>query len=491
MPTTTYPSLLKSANLAAKAFASIVQPAENASGKKYRTTGCFAAAARKSNGTTLPATTDCSETAGAVAPAPSIDDANIAPIRSATCIYSSASIVEIPATLAVRVLPDARLCQGAACAPGNTRNTIMNLSARLAAGICIAVASLASATLAASGGGSAAVNAGTTSAAGVDPSASLRARIDAARTLLLTHYADVQRRSGLADMVEARLDGDESNLFAAAKPENSSLADFWDWNKAIVDLDDALVNQIVSGNYHSLAAARGLDDLPLSTGTSSSSPLTLCGVDVPSGYTAGKPAPLVVLLHGRDVSEASVLAEPVFRNLATETGAIVVAPLGAGDDLRAAASVAEVYAALDAAEHAFNVDKRRVYLVGDSFGGYAAFDIATLRPATWAALLAIRSTMDPADQTAVRDQLRGKAVYVVTGTADLAVNVEDVRRSVAWFRANGIAVSYYEVPGAGHDIAALAPLVQRAWHEMVSGVHSLQAAQPDVPAMTPPPSEKP
>ena len=338
-------------------------------------------------------------------------------------------------------------------------------------------------------GGSSTSGTSTNGAPAGDPGTALRTRIDAARGRLLAHYRDVDARSGLADTVEARLDADESNLFVAGKPENVPASDFWDWNASIVSLDESLVDQLVAGKFHPIASVRGTDEIVVTT--AKGAPLEPCAIAVPPNYTSDKPAPLVVLLHGKGIYEASEMSEPLFRGLASETGAIVIAPYGRGDDLRSAAGVQDVYSALDAVESALNVDRRHVYLAGDSLGGFAAFDVAPVRTSAWAALLAVRSTMDPADQQLVKDTLHGKAVYVVAGTADDLVRVDDVRRSVAWLRSVGLATSYYESPGAGHDLTALAPLVQRAWREMISGVRSVQAPQIEVPSMTPPPSQKP
>jgi phospholipase/carboxylesterase len=370
----------------------------------------------------------------------------------------------------------------------------MHNKGRLAPGIVVGVIVLSVAALAANANGANGANeaAGASPAATAfpaDPGATLRARIESARTRLLSHYRDVDARSGLADMLETRLDADESNLFAAGKPENVPANDFWNWNASIVTLDEGLVDQLTTANFHQAGSIRGTDEILVTEATGL--PLQPCAIAVPHNYSPDKPAPLVVLLHGKGVSEASEISEPLFRGLASETGAIVIAPYGRGDDLRSAAGVQDVYAALDTVESALNVDRRHVYLAGDSLGGFAAFDVAPVRAGAWNALLTIRSTMDPADQQSVRDQLRGKAVYVVAGSADDMVRVDDVRRGVAWLRSVGLVTSYYESPGAGHDLIALGPLVQKAWRDMFSGVRSVQPPQLDIPLMTPAPSQKP
>lgn len=363
----------------------------------------------------------------------------------------------------------------------------MNAFGRRDPVVFVAAVALTVAVLALSARGTTPPSAGATPM--TDPGIGLRSRIDAARSRLLAHYRDVDAKTGLADILENRLDADESMLFVAGKPANASTAVFWDWNAAIVALDESLVEQLVGGTYHSLAAVRGLDDVPIAS--SPAGHFIPCAIDVPPSYSVDKPAPLVVLLHGKGVSEAAELADPVYRGLSADTGAIVIAPFARGDDLRSPSAAADVYSAVDAAEAALSVDRRHVYLVGDSMGGYAAFDIAPVRPSVWTALLAVASTMDPADQQTVKDHLHGKPIYIVAGDSDATVPVNDIRRSVIWFRSIGLATSYYEGPNAGDDILALAPLVKRAWRDMLSGVKSLQPVQLDIPDMTPAPSQKP
>src|SRR5437016_5762281 len=78
-----------------------------------------------------------------------------------------------------------------------------------------------------------------------------------------------------------------------------------------------------------------------------------CAMYVPETYEPDKPAPLVVLLHGKGVSESAELAEPTFRGLAAETNAIVIAPFARGDDICSAAT--DVYEAVDAIEATFAI----------------------------------------------------------------------------------------------------------------------------------------
>lgn len=366
----------------------------------------------------------------------------------------------------------------------------MNRSTRRRRVIGVTIVAFAAAAALAAGGPPA--PSGTPAPAGTTPAdagVALRADMETARTRLIDDYRLIDARSGLADVLESRIDVDESNLFDASRPASVAPAEFWDRNAALVGLDRSLIDQLVSGKQHVLADVRGLDDIPLPAAAGGL--LTPCAIDVPSSYATGKPMPLVMLLHPQGTSESSELAEPLFRSLAEQSGAIVIAPYARGDDERTRSAADDVYAAVAAVENAFTIDRRRVYLVGDSLGGMAAFEIALWRPDQWTALFAIRSTMDSSDTNRVSAALGGKTIYIVAGTSDETLPIDGVRRSVAWFRGVGIAPMYYEVPNATHDLGSLSVAVRQAWSDMFAGKHAIQATPMQLPTQTPPPSGHP
>ena len=326
-------------------------------------------------------------------------------------------------------------------------------------------------------------------AAVTDSGAALRQAIDAARSRLLANYKSIDARTGLADTLEARIDVDESNLFPASKPAGESASDFWGANSAVVSLDRSLIEQLATAKPHALADVRGLDDIPLASGAGGS--LAPCAIDVPASYDPAKTMALVVLLHAQGVSESAEIAQPLFRSLADQTGAIVIAPYARGDDERSKSAAEDVYAAVAQTENAFSIDRRHVYLVGDALGGVAAYDVALWRPDQWIALLSIRSTMDASDTTRVAAALAGKTPYIVAGTADEIVSIDDIRRSVTWFRGVGLVPMYYELAGATHDLGSLSPGIRQAWLDMFANKRPAQAAPIQVPTPTPPPSGHP
>ncbi|HET7754407.1 MAG TPA: PHB depolymerase family esterase [Anaeromyxobacteraceae bacterium] len=105
---------------------------------------------------------------------------------------------------------------------------------------------------------------------------------------------------------------------------------------------------------------------------------------VPPSYARGRPAPLVVLLHGYGSSGAAQLAYFGFAQLSAARGVLVAYPDGSLDRAgRRFWNAADVYgsdvddvaylsAVLDDLEARYDVDRGRVFLVGHSNGAFMA-----------------------------------------------------------------------------------------------------------------------
>jgi len=115
---------------------------------------------------------------------------------------------------------------------------------------------------------------------------------------------------------------------------------------------------------------------------------------VPSGYDDSEAVPLIVLLHGYTSSGARQDAYMGFSDLADDYGFLMVAPDGtrepADDQNRfwnASDACCNFYAqgvddsryvmsVIDSVKSEYNVDPRRVYLIGHSNGGFMSYRIA-------------------------------------------------------------------------------------------------------------------
>ena len=300
---------------------------------------------------------------------------------------------------------------------------------------------------------------GGSQAATQDQIAQAQALLKNAGRQLDANAAAIDASSGLAKVLHDRVIGHLALAAAGADPGEIV---------RLAQLDASLIDQLATQTYAPLSRARGLAAVvvPNIGPTKRAYPLA---VYVPASYDPTKPAPLLIYLHGKGENEDDVAASPLIESLADGTGALIVAPYAGGDDMLANANVGELYQVLAAAESSLSVDKRRVYLGGNSLGGFAAFKVLANRPEAWAALLVIEGAVAQNDSDAVAGHVKGKAIYIVAGANDESIKPVYLRQLAEWLRRNGALVTYYEQPGGTHSLASVAPLVDRAWRDMLAG----------------------
>jgi hypothetical protein len=155
-------------------------------------------------------------------------------------------------------------------------------------------------------------------------------------------------------------------------------------NEATLDL--SLIHQIMTRQFQPLGSIRGLGETLLRSSVDGT--MQPVAAYVPSTYRVGRPAPLVMFLHGRPQSESNLLAPPFIAALAERTGSIIIAPYVRGEyDIPKMAS--DVYDALAAATGAFTIDSRKRYLAGYSAGGFSVFQVGPVHPGDWTAVMSI------------------------------------------------------------------------------------------------------
>jgi len=135
--------------------------------------------------------------------------------------------------------------------------------------------------------------------------------------------------------------------------------------------------------------------------------------------------------------------------------AFVVAPqLPSGNrwDARAADGIAPyaslVIELLGSLSREFAVDPDRVYLTGQSLGGFGAWDLISKRPELFAAAVPLCGEGTPSRARAARHV----PIWVFHGAKDEVVPVAGSRDMVGALRAVGSAVKYTEYPDVGHDV---------------------------------------
>ena len=222
-----------------------------------------------------------------------------------------------------------------------------------------------------------------------------------------------------------------------------------------------------------LAAAQvSAQDLPQTPGLhalqlAGASP-TLYAVAVPEGYRDSTPSPLVIVLHpggqrtryyGGDFMRRIV--EPALRPL----GAIMIAPDCSGRDWSDASCEQPVLTLIDRATRAYNIDRKRVLVIGYSMGGRGAWHMASKHPEVFTAAI----PMAASTRGMAVDQLGRQPTYVIHSREDEVVAFEPAEENAAALKKLKRDVEFEAVDGLTHfDMVSYFDALARAG-EWVAG----------------------
>lgn len=206
-----------------------------------------------------------------------------------------------------------------------------------------------------------------------------------------------------------------------------------------------------------------------------------CRAYLPENYDPAKKWPLVIQIHGYNgvnpvyvrwwaASDRHVKIDTEF---SVHQGVIYMEPHGRGNTQYLGMGDSDVLHALAEAKRLFNVDEDRVYLTGDSMGGWGTWNIATRHPDLFAAIAPVFGGSDyhaemseedlakltPLDRFfhekdsswAMADGLLNTPVFVHHGDMDKSVNVDYSRWGVRLLQRWGYDVRYHEYPGRIHE----------------------------------------
>jgi dienelactone hydrolase len=202
---------------------------------------------------------------------------------------------------------------------------------------------------------------------------------------------------------------------------------------------------------------------------------------LPADYDPAKKWPLVLQLHGYNPANPAYVrwwnVDSRHANIDTEFAGheqiIFVEPHGRGNTRYFGLGDADVMRVLAQAKQLFNVDENRVYLTGESMGGWGTWNVATRHPDVFAAIAPVFGGVDyhsqmteeqlgaltPLDRFiqerwsswALAEGLNNTPIYIHHGDADEAVNVEWTRWGVRLLQRWGYDVRYHEYPGRLHE----------------------------------------
>ena len=194
---------------------------------------------------------------------------------------------------------------------------------------------------------------------------------------------------------------------------------------------------------------------------------------MPSTYDSQKPAPLVVDLHGLNITPLQQILFDGTTDFAERYGFIVLAPMGfnlsswwgsrtgtpvataavkPGGDVRySTTELAEIdtMALLKSIREQYAVDSDRIYLMGHSMGGAGTYYLGGKYNDIWAALAPISGAGGIADGAAER--YKSLPTLIMHGAKDSIVPPATSRRAVAALQAVGAPHIYLEFPDKDHE----------------------------------------
>ncbi len=191
----------------------------------------------------------------------------------------------------------------------------------------------------------------------------------------------------------------------------------------------------------------------------------------PRMLDAGRTYPLVVFLHGAGGSGTDNRKQFTGGNLAgsrvwaldanqARQPVFVISPQtdqGWGERLNPKSTAQSsggiapgaklLFELLDSVLPKLPIDRKRIYVTGQSMGGYGSFYVAMKRPGLFAAAVPVCGGGIPAEANA----LRGVPLWAFHGNADPIVPVERSREMVQAIRAAGGSVALTEYAGVAHN----------------------------------------
>jgi len=188
---------------------------------------------------------------------------------------------------------------------------------------------------------------------------------------------------------------------------------------------------------------------------------------VPEGHDRGGKYPLILWLHGGggrgrnnedQLREGNSVGATVWTTRANQSRnpAFVVAPqcpegemwTTVGPNVRPSARLRQVVTLVKELLKTYSIDPRRVYIAGQSMGGYAVWALLAEWPDLFAAAVPICGGGDVSHAP----RMSRVPIWAFHGELDRAVNVERSRVMTAAVRRAGGKVRYTEYQGADHVV---------------------------------------
>ena len=149
-------------------------------------------------------------------------------------------------------------------------------------------------------------------------------------------------------------------------------------------------------------------------------PAKKLSIYIPSSYSAGTANGLMLGLHPFNTSRWDAKAwRDTLIVFAEENKLILLCPDGGADGkVDDAIDLAFTSAMLDSIQNWYNIDTSRKYCMGFSWGGKTTYSYGLKNPDKFCGYMPIGSTLDVREVAAFKDNIKGKAIYIVHGSRD-------------------------------------------------------------------------
>ncbi|HJQ37572.1 MAG TPA: prolyl oligopeptidase family serine peptidase [Thermoanaerobaculia bacterium] len=182
-----------------------------------------------------------------------------------------------------------------------------------------------------------------------------------------------------------------------------------------------------------------------------------CRLLVPRNYDAKKRYPLLVYLHGgggigtdnaRQLRGGNGQVLDLFVRQAKAFPSFILVPQSSGEGWADRAQLAKIPNVIAAAQKEYRIDPRRIYLGGQSLGGFATYVLVAARPDLFAAAFVLSGSGDPASAS----KIARVPFWILHGSADRIVPVDRAYKMRDAIRGAGGLARYTEFRGEGHQI---------------------------------------
>ena len=164
--------------------------------------------------------------------------------------------------------------------------------------------------------------------------------------------------------------------------------------------------------------------------------------------------PALLLLHGAGDSPEPMV--DAWKAMAKKEGIVLIAPeLPRKSEFeKKAPRVFECV--LEDAKHAAKINPKRVYVLGNSMGGYLAYDAMAFDSDYFAAVAVHAMGIDPGYDGILAHAKRKMPVAIYMGDEDPLVSLKSVRRTRDLLLGKGFMVHYVELKGHAHNYYSVA-----------------------------------